>query len=375
MRIDRIVLREIALTLRRPFRISTGVTHRRHIALVEVVEANGGVGWGECVAGEAPFYSYETIDTAWHVLTRWLAPAALGREYEHPRDLVSALDSLRGHRMAKAALEMAIWDLAARRAGAPLSTFLGGSRHAIDAGISLGLEDSTDDLVHLARTAWEEGYRRIKIKIEPGRDITVLRTVRAALGSDVPLMADANGAYDSANPAHQAALTTLDGLGLMMIEQPLAFDDLLRHARLQRTLSTPLCLDESITSVDRAADMIALGSARIINIKPGRVGGHAAAIAIHDLAREHDLPVWCGGMLETGIGRGHNVALASLDNFRLPGDVSPSARYWERDIVHPEWTMTGGTIAVPLDRPGIGVEVDRDFVDTITVRAQTLEAS
>jgi len=374
MRIDRVVLREIALTLRRPFRIATGGTRERHFVLVELIDRDGTVGWGECVAGESPFYSYETVDTAWHVLVRWLIPTMLGRELEHPRDVAPALAGVRGHNMAKAAIEMATWDLAAHQAGASLAEYLGGSRTEIETGISLGLEDSIDALTDLAARAWDEGYRRIKLKIQPGRDIAVLRAVRAVLGPDVPLMVDANGSYDAADASHQSTLTALDGLGLMMIEQPLAFDDLLRHARLQRVLATPLCLDESITNVDRAADMIALGAARIVNIKPGRVGGLGAALAIHHLAREHDIPVWCGGMLESGIGRGHNVALASLDNFRLPGDVSPSARYWDRDIVHPEWMMTNGTIAVPLDRPGIGVDVDRDYLDTVTVRTEIFES-
>jgi len=298
----------------------------------------------------------------------------LDRELDHPSSVAPSLAGVRGHNMAKAAIEMAAWDLAARQADISLAQYLGGSRTEIEAGISLGLEDSVDALIDLAARAWTEGYRRIKLKIEPGHDIPVLRAVRAALGPDVPLMVDANGSYDAADASHQNALIGLDGLGLMMIEQPLAYDDLLRHARLQRLLATPLCLDESITSVDRAADMIALGAGRIVNIKPGRVGGLGPALAIHDLAREHDMPVWCGGMLESGIGRGHNVALASLDNFRLPGDVSPSARYWDRDIVHPEWTMTNGTITVPLDRPGIGVDVDRDYLDTVTVRTEMFEA-
>lgn len=372
--IRRLVLREVALSLKHPFRISTGVSRERRIVLVELTDADGVVGWGECVAGEAPFYAPETTDTAWLVVTRWLAPRVLGRAFDDPRDVAPALARVRGHHMAKAALEMAAWDLAANAAGIPLAELLGGSRSAIDAGISLGIEESLDDLIAKADAAVREGYRRIKLKIEVGRDLGVVEGVRQAVGLDVPLMVDANGAYDASDPAHLARLTELDGQGLMMIEQPLAFDDLLRHARLQRKLATPICLDESITGVDRAADMIALGAGRIINVKPGRVGGLGPALAIHDLAREHDVPVWCGGMLESGIGRAHNVALASLDNFRLPGDVSPSSRYWERDVVTPEWTMTDGRIRVPLDRPGIGVEVDRDRVDALTVRRETLEA-
>jgi O-succinylbenzoate synthase len=369
------VLREIALTLKRPFRISTGVTRERRIVLVELIDADGAVGWGECVAGEAPFYAPETTDTAWLVITRWVAPCVLGRAFGDPREVAPALAHVRGHNMAKAAVEMAAWDLAATARSVPLAELLGGSRAAVETGISLGIEESLDALIDRAREATREGYRRIKLKIEVGRDVEVVERVRAALGSDVPLMADANGAYAASDPSHLARLQELDGLHLMMLEQPLASDDLLRHARLQRKLVTPLCLDESITSPDRAADMIALGAGKVINVKPGRVGGLGPALAIHDLAREHDVPVWCGGMLESGIGRGHNVALASLDNFRLPGDVSPSRRYWERDIVAPEWEMTDGRIPVPLDRPGLGVEVDRELVDAITVRREMLEAN
>jgi O-succinylbenzoate synthase len=278
----------------------------------------------------------------------------------------------RGHRMAKAAVEMGCWDVAARQAGVPLARLLGGTRERVAAGISIGIQESPAALVARALAARAEGYRKIKVKIRPGADVEYVRAAREALGPEAALMADANSAYAPGDAEH---LARLDAFGLTMLEQPLGQDDLVRHAELQRRLTTPICLDESITSVDRAADMIALGSGRIVNVKPGRVGGFAAARAIHDLCREHGIPVWCGGMLESGVGRAHNVALASLPNFSLPGDLSPSARYWARDIVHPEWTMDGsGMVRVPLDRPGIGVDVDVERVAALSVRTAELRA-
>jgi o-succinylbenzoate synthase len=370
LRIDRIVLYEIALALKEPFRISSGTQQRRRILLVQLL-ADGAEGWGECVAGEYPNYGPETIDTAWWAIREWVAPRVLGKELAGPEAVHPALErNFRGHNMAKAAVEMAAWELAARAEGVPLAKRIGGTRERIAVGISLGIQESPRALVAKARAALERGYRKVKVKIEPGRDRDYLQAARAALGPRAPLMADANNAY---TPADTEALARLDDLGLLMIEQPLAWDDLLRHAELQRRLTTPICLDESITGVDRAADMIALGSGRIVNVKPGRVGGFAAALAVHDLCAAHGIPVWCGGMLESGIGRAHNVALASLPNFTLPGDVSPSERYWQRDVVDPEWTMDReGWIEVPLDRPGMGVEVDRERIDALTVRREEL---
>lgn len=371
LKIERIVMREIRLALREPFRISSGVTTERRICLLELEEAGGAAGWGECVAAEEPNYSSETVDTAWLAISAWVAPRVLGRSFDGPQAVHEALErDFRGHRMAKAAVEMGCWDVAARQAGVPLARLLGGTRERIEAGISIGIQESPGALVRRALAAQAEGYRKIKMKIRPAADIEYVRAVRGALGPDAALMADANSAYTPADAAH---LARLDGFGLTMIEQPLGQDDLLRHAELQRRLATPICLDESITSVDRAADMIALGSGRIVNIKPGRVGGFTAARAIHDLCQRHGIPVWCGGMLESGIGRAHNVALASLSNFSLPGDLSPSARYWARDIVDPEWTMdAGGMVRVPLDRPGIGVAVDADRVAALAVRSAEL---
>ena len=373
LRIERITLREIRLPLREPFRISSGVVDQRRIALVELEDADGVTAWSECVAGEHPNYSAETIDTAWHAITEWVAPRVLGRTFDAPRQIFPELErDFRGHLMAKAAVEMGAWVLAAERIGSSLANFLGGTRSEIATGISLGIQRSPEALVEKARAALALGYRKVKIKISPGADVAYVAAVRTALGSAAPLMADANNAYTLADADH---LAQLDPLGLMMIEQPLAFDDLVQHAELQRRLSTPICLDESITSVDRARDMVTLGSGRIINIKPGRVGGFTASLDIHDFCETKGMPVWCGGMLESGIGRACNVALASLRNFTKPGDVSPRARYWERDIVTPEWTMTQeGMVRVPFDRPGIGVDVDRGRVDDLTVRTKVLTA-
>lgn len=371
LRLERIVLREIRMALKETFRISSGTAHLRRIAIVEGVDADGRVGWGECVAGERPHYSPETIDTAWLALRQWILPQVVGRDFVDASAVHRLLeDALRGHRMAKACVEMACWDVQAQRGGQSLAALLGATRDQIATGISLGIHRDPQSLAYRVRAAVAEGYRRVKLKIAPGEDIEFVKAVRTAVGNDVPLMVDANSAYTPADTEH---LRRFDRLGLMMIEQPLASDDLVRHAALQRQLTTPICLDESITSPDRAEDMITLGSGRVINIKPGRVGGHTAAIAIHDIAAASSVPVWCGGMLESGIGRAHNVALASLPNFVLPGDISPSSRYWDHDIVFPEWKMTDGLIAVPLDRPGLGVEVDRDHVEHLTVRREVFE--
>jgi O-succinylbenzoate synthase len=370
IQLSSIILREIRLPLKEPFRISSGLTTERRIALLELRDASGLVAWSECVAGETPNYSPETIDTAWLAITEWLAPRVIGKAIESPGDVFPLLDEdIRGHLMAKAAVEMGIWGLEATRLGMPLSQLLGGTRAEIDVGISLGIQSSPEALATRVVTALGEGYRKVKIKIMPGSDIEFVRAARQAAGPEAPLMADANNAYSLHDGDH---LARLDELELMMIEQPLAHDDLVRHAELQRRLRTPICLDESITSLDRARDMVALGSGRIVNIKPGRVGGLASSIAIHDFCESSGIPVWCGGMLESGIGRAYNVALASLSNFLKPGDVSPSARYWSKDIVTPEWAMTDrGTMVVP-DGSGLGVDVDRDRIDDLTVRETTL---
>ena len=373
LRLDSITLREIRLPLKEPFRISSGVVSERRICLAELTTDDGVTGWSECVAGEQPNYSAETIDTAWHAIREWLAPRLLASPVSSATEVFALLDrNIVGHNMAKAALEMGCWDVEARQREIPLSKLLGGTRDRVATGISIGIQSNPAALVERARAAFDQGYRKIKVKIQPGADIEYVAAVRNALGDSVHMMADANSAYTLADADH---LAKLDEFHLIMIEQPLARDDLVRHAALQRTLRTPICLDESITSAERAEDMIALGAGRIINIKPGRVGGFAVSKAIHDSCARSSIPVWCGGMLESGIGRAHNVALASLPNFQLPGDLSPSARYWERDIVIPEWTMDAeGMVHVPQSAPGIGVAVDLDRVDDLTVKREELRA-
>ena len=372
--IDRITLREIRLALKEPFRISSGLVEARRIALLELTDRDGATAWSECVAFELPNYTAETIETAWLAIREWLAPRVLGRELAGPEVVHGVLsENIRGHNMAKAALEMGCWGLAAEAQAVPLSQLLGGTRDRVPTGISLGIQPEPAMLVERAQRAVAAGYRKIKVKIQPGQDVQYVRAVRESLGPTVGLMADANSAYALADIEH---LAELDAFDLIMLEQPLGDDDLVRHATLQRRMTTPICLDESITSVDRAEDMITLQSGRIINIKPGRVGGLTASKAIHDVCQAAGVPVWCGGMLESGIGRAYNVALASLPNFSLPGDLSPSARYWTRDIVTPEWTMDAdGMVNVPWQRRGIGVTIDRDFIDDLTVRTEVLSAA
>ena len=363
-------MREIRLPLKEPFRISSGVVSERRIPLLELHHSDGDTVWSECVAGEHPNYSPETTDTAWLAISEWIAPRVIGRTFRHPREMHALLqEDIRGHEMAKAAVEMGMWALFAQLTGSSLAQVIGGTQRKIPVGISLGIQANPDALVQRATAAAAEGYRKIKIKIKPGADVEYVAAVRAAL-PDAHLMADANNAYTLADADH---LARLDEFALMMVEQPLEREDLVRHAELQKRMRTPICLDESITSVARAEDMIQLGSGRIINIKPGRVGGFSSAMAIHDVALKHRIPVWCGGMLESGIGRAYNVALASLPNFTLPGDLSPSARYWERDVVLPEWTMSAdGFVDVPFETPGIGVHVDSDRIDDLTTRMVTL---
>src|SRR5512146_2303758 len=373
IRLDRITLREIHLALKEPFRISSGIESTRRILLLELSDRDGASVWAECVAGAFPNYSPETIDTAWLAIREWLAPRVFDRPIADPavvHDLLAT--NIRGHNMAKAAVEMGIWGLEAVIRAQSLSLLLGGTRTDVPTGISLGIQPEPQLLVERALAALAAGYRKIKIKIQPGQDVEYARAVRAAIGPDVELMADANAAYSIEDADH---LAQLDDVDLLMLEQPLGADELLQLAELQRRMKTPLSLDASITDVRRARDMIALGSGRIINIKPGRVGGFTASRAIHDVCQAAGVPVWCGGMLESGIGRAYNVALASLPNFSLPGDLSPSARYWAADIVEPEWTMdANGMVRVPRTEPGLGVRVDVERIDTITTRTEVLTA-
>jgi O-succinylbenzoate synthase len=365
-----LALREIRLPLREPFRISSGVTTERRILLLELADADGHATWSECVAGEWPNYSPESIDTAWLALRSWLAPRLLGRPVARAADVRALLDlDLRGHPMAKAALEMGCWALEAVRAGVPLARHLGGTRAHVAAGISIGIQPSPDALAARLVAARDAGYARLKCKVAPGFDLAYLEAARAAVGPAPRLSVDANAAY---TPADTPVLAQFDRFDLLYVEQPLAQDDLVRHAALQRVLRTPLCLDESILDVARAEDMHTLGAGRVINIKPGRVGGFASSLAIHDLCVARGTPVWCGGMLESGIGRAYNVALASLPGFTLPGDLSPSARYWAEDVVSPEWTMdAAGQVAVPTG-PGLGVTPRTDRIEACTVRREVL---
>ncbi len=368
MRIERIELREIGLALRTRFAISSGFTDTRRIVLLTLT-AGGETGWSECVAAEGPNYSYETADTAWYVLSDFLIPAVLGTDVHGLGELLESTPLVRGHRMAKAALEMAAQEWQARSAGTSLKAQIGGVSDRVPVGVSIGIQDTDEALVETVRAFLDEGYRKIKIKIKPGRDVDMLRRVRERF-PDAPIMADANSAYRLSDAPR---LRQLDELGLMMIEQPLGHDDLRDHALLQQEIETPICLDESIRSVGDARLALELGAGRIINIKPGRVGGFRSAIAIHDLCREQGVPVWCGGMLESGVGRAHNLALASLPGFVIPGDISASRRYWERDIVSPEFTIEDGAMAVP-DGIGIGVEPDFGRIGTLTTRTASFHA-
>jgi o-succinylbenzoate synthase len=361
MKIEKIGWKLIALRLREPFRISSGVTHERHILLV-TLDLGGVEGIAECVVGRSPNYSYETLATARWVIADHLAPALLGKRFDHPRDVTPFLDGVaRGHRMAKAALEMAAWEGFARGRGESLAKALGGVKDAVPAGVSIGIQPSTDALLSRIRAFLDQGYLRIKLKIARDHDIAVLEAVRAAF-PDTALTVDANAAYGRDDMDH---LASLDRFGLVLVEQPFPEDALLMHARLQERMTTPVCLDESITTPERAGEALELRAGRIINIKPGRLGGHGPSIEVHDMCADADIPVWCGGMLESGIGRAHNVALASLPNMRLPNDTSASDRYWERDIVVPPFTLDAdGMVAVPTG-PGLGVEVDEDYLRSI----------
>ena len=313
---------------------SFGVEHEKDVILVEIRTSAGASGFGECVASTAPLYSEETNGTVWHVIRDFLAPQVLGTEIATPQDLLHVGDSFRaykGNRMAKAAVEMAVWDAYARESGMPMHELLGGNRTEIEVGISVGIQPSTEALVKKVGGYLDQGFRRIKVKVKPGVDLAPLRALRGAFG-DIPLMADANSAYTLQDLPH---LQRLDEFGLMMIEQPLSHDDILHHAQLQAQLETPICLDESIHSAADAQKAIEAGACKVINLKTGRVGGFAEALKIHEVCRQANLPLWCGGMLETGIGRLHNVAMTALPGFTLPGDTAPSARYFEEDIINP----------------------------------------
>lgn len=368
MIISAIELREIRLPLVHFFETSFGRTTGRRIVLVRVIDKDGAEGWGECTAGEGPFYCDEWTETAWATIKMFLARMVVGKQIESARDTWELMEAVRGHRMAKAAIETACWDLEARAFGLPLWKHLGGVRQEIPCGVSIGIQNTPEALIGKIEKELAAGYQRIKIKIKPGWDLKIVEQVRKRF-PEIRLMADANSAYTLAD-LH--LFRALDQFRLMMIEQPLAHDDIFDHARLQKQIETPICLDESIHSSADAMHAIELGSCRIINLKLGRVGGHARAKDVERVCRESNVPVWCGGMLESGIGRAHNVAMATLEGFNLPGDVSASARYWAEDIIDPPVTVSStGTIRAP-DRPGIGFEVNVSRVDALTVRRETI---
>ena len=367
--IDAIHLREINMPLAHPFETSFGVTTGRRILLVEL-ETDGLTGWGECVAGEHPYFSDETIDTAWMMAETELGPRLLEAEVEGGGSCPSIFKQVRGHRMAKAALENAVWDLEAQAERIPLAELLGGTRKVIPCGVSIGIQPSLEKLMETIAVEVDAGYQRIKLKCKPGWDTRIFEAVRERW-PHLRLSCDANSAYRMKDIDHIAGWDRFD---LMMIEQPLWYDDFYFHSMLQKRLDTPVCLDESIRNRRDALAAIDMESCRIINIKVGRVGGFSEAIAVHNAAAERGIPVWCGGMLETGIGRSHNIALSSLSNFSLPGDVSASSRYWTQDIIEPAVTVSAaGEIVVPTVA-GRGFEVQRDRIEALTVRRQTLNA-
>ncbi len=364
MQIDLITLRHLRMPLVAPFETSFGRIEARDCILIEIA-SQGLTGYGECAADRDPGYSYETAGTAWHILRDFIAPQILGQDIGSPQEFQDRVSGVRGHLMAKAGVEMALWDLTGKREGRSLRELLGGVRREVEVGVSVGLQASPAALVDTIGGYLSQGYRRIKIKIKPGRDVSEARAVREAY-PDLRLQVDANSAYSLESAG---ALRPLDDLDLLLIEQPLAEDDLWDHSRLQAQLSTPICLDESILSARHARQALEMGACRIINIKPGRVGGLNQALAIHDLCYRQGAPVWCGGMLETGVGRAANLALASLPGFSLPGDISASDRYYIQDITRQRFQLNpDSTISVP-DGPGLGVEIDPDALERFTIES------
>lgn len=363
MNIEQITLREIQMPLAHPFVTSFGKTTTRRILLIEI-ESEGMQAWGECVAGEHPYFSDEMIDTAWQITEAEIVPRIKGKNIGKGSDVPAMLEQVRGHRMAKAAIENAMWDLEAQVKQMPLAKLLGGTRDIIACGVSIGMQDSMEAQLAKVEQEVAAGYQRIKLKCQPGWDTAMFEAVRKRW-PNILLSCDANSAYRLTDADH---IASWDEFKLLMIEQPLWYDDFFFHAELQRRILTDICLDECIRNSRDAEAALRLGSGRILNIKVGRVGGFTEAIAIHDVAQQQGVPVWCGGMLESGIGRAHNIALSSLPNFTLPGDVSASKRYWSQDIIEPEVTVSAtGEITIPTG-PGRGFAVDRERVEFLTVR-------
>jgi O-succinylbenzoate synthase len=367
--VERVVLRQIKMPLVHFFETSFGRTHDRDIVLVEAI-ADGTSGWGEVTAGENPFYNEEWTESIWPLLLHYVVPRILHFELRTAAEVYGRLKHIRGHYMTRGGMEAAVWDLQARLNRRPLWEEVGGGAHRdIPCGVSIGIQDSVGQLLKKIETELEAGYQRIKMKITPGWDVDVIREIRRKFPT-TPLMADANSAYTLDDIDH---LKRLDEFQLMMIEQPLAHDEIIDHAQLQAGLSTPICLDECIRSAHHAEQAIRLQACRIINIKLGRVGGFAEAKRVHDVCQNAGIPVWCGGMLESGIGRAHNIALSTMSNFTLPGDVSASGRYWSRDIIVPPITVTRkGTIPIS-DQPGFGYDLDIEFLKSVTVREEVVQ--
>jgi len=364
--IKQIILRHMKMKLLSPFTTSFMTLKDKEFILIEVINDDGLSGWGESVALTIPLYNEETLKTNWHILEDFLIPIVLKNPISHPQEINYIFSHIKGNNMAKSSIEGAIWDLYAKEQDIPLAQALGGKLTAIEVGISIGIQENMSDLLSLIDQYFQEGYKRIKLKIKPNLDVEIIRQVRQHF-PDISLMADANSAYTLQD---MDRLKELDNFNLMMIEQPLAHDDIIDHAQLQKHLNTPICLDESIHSVEDARKAIQLGSCRIINIKIGRVGGLTEARKIHDLCLSYNIPVWCGGMLESGIGRAHNIALTTLPNFTLPGDTAASSRYWDHDIILPEVTVNKGIITIP-SLPGIGYKVNNAKIKELTLFKKT----
>ena len=365
MNIERVELQRLHMPMRFRFETSFGSTKMKDFILVSVY-GDGEVGYGESVAMPDPFYNEETTDTVWYILEQFLIPRLLSAQPQTPEELGRLFAPIRRNNMAKSALEGAFWDLYCKQQGISLAKALGGNKSTIDVGISIGIEPTVEQVLEKVGKALDEGYKKIKVKIKPGFDVKVIEGIRKSFGDDVPLMADANSAYTL---EQIDVLKELDQYGLIMVEQPLAHDDIVDHAKLQAAMSTPICLDESIHTVEDARKAIELGSCKIINIKIGRVGGLAEAKRMHDLCQAHGIPVWCGGMLEAGVGRAHNVAITSLPNFVIPGDTAASSRYWEEDIIEPSIELIApGQLAVP-DDPGIGYALNHKAVGKYVIRS------
>lgn len=367
MNFEKILLHRLKMKMKTPFTTSFGTQIDRYVTIVEIIDENGLSGFGECVAGEDPLYSEEFMDSALVAIKKYFGPLLLQSNLSHPKEVTELFKPFKRNMMAKSGLETAVWDLYAKQQGLPLYKVLGGEKTEVEVGISLGLEKSDDIIIEKIREKVEEGYKRIKVKIKPGRDVEMIRAIREVF-PDIPLMADANSAYTLDDIE---LLKQLDEFNLMMIEQPLGSTDIVDHATLQKAIKTPVCLDESIDSYENAKAAIELGSCEIINVKVGRVGGLAESIKIHDLAKENKIPLWCGGMLEAGVGRLTNIAITTLPNFVLPGDTASSSRYWEEDIITPEVVAENGVVQLS-EKPGIGAEVDFEKMKKVLIQTDEI---